>query len=114
MAEQAGMVDLQGAVYNPCGQIERGEEMTELEVNKILNGLFGVESCEKNSARENKLRFMLLEKIGYKPKKSFTTRAPRLFCGTTEQRLLLRDRVMICSPHSVSALLKNIATDQLY
>lgn len=43
--------------------------MTELEVNRILNGLFGVESCEKNSARENKLRFMLLEKIGYKPKK---------------------------------------------
>lgn len=43
--------------------------MTELEVTKILNGLFGVESCEKNSARENKLRFMLLEKIGYKPKK---------------------------------------------
>lgn len=43
--------------------------MTELEVTKILNGLFGVESCEKNSARENKLMFMLLEKIGYKPKK---------------------------------------------
>lgn len=43
--------------------------MTELEVTKILNGLFGVESCEKNSARENKLRFILLEKIGYKPKK---------------------------------------------
>lgn len=69
MAEQIGMVDLQSLVYDPCGQTERGEEMTEFEVERILNGLFGVESCEKNSERENKLRFMLLGKLGYKPKK---------------------------------------------
>ena len=43
--------------------------MTELEVERILNGLFGVDSCENNSERENKLRFMLLKKLGYKPKK---------------------------------------------
>ena len=29
LAEQAGMVDLQSLVHDPCRQIERGEEMNE-------------------------------------------------------------------------------------
>ena len=29
MAEQIDMVDLQSLMYDPCGQTERGEEMTE-------------------------------------------------------------------------------------
>jgi len=44
--------------------------MTELETLKILNEAFGTPGfSERISAYENKLKFMELEKLGFKPNK---------------------------------------------
>ena len=36
MAEQTDLVDLQSPVYDPCGQTERGEEMTAKTLIAVL------------------------------------------------------------------------------
>lgn len=83
------MVDLQGAVYDPCGQTERGEEIT-MRLSEVG---YEIEKIEKKTADEFLKQYHYLGKQGYSFRSGFNY-------GLFEKGCL----VGVCIFHTVSAL----------